>query len=40
MVREAAHASGSGFFAILEGGYNHGVLGENVMALLEGMEEG
>ena len=37
MVREAAGENGGGCFAILEGGYNHGVLGQNVLALLEGM---
>lgn len=38
MVREASRKNGGGCFAILEGGYNHGVLGGNVMALIEGME--
>jgi len=37
MVREAARKSGGGCFAILEGGYNHHVLGHNTMALIEGM---
>lgn len=37
MVLEAAGRSGGGCFAILEGGYNHSVLGHNVMALLEGL---
>lgn len=37
MVREAARRSGGGCFGILEGGYNHHVLGHNVMALIEGM---
>jgi acetoin utilization deacetylase AcuC-like enzyme len=36
-VLEAARRSGGGCFAILEGGYNHSVLGHNAMALLEGM---
>ena len=40
MVREASKNNRGGCFAILEGGYNHGVLGRNVMALIEGMEEG
>lgn len=40
MVREASRNNGGGCFAILEGGYNHGVLGGNVMALIKGMEEG
>jgi acetoin utilization deacetylase AcuC-like enzyme len=35
-VLEAAVRSGGGCFAILEGGYNHSVLGHNAMALLEG----
>lgn len=38
MVREASEKSGGGCFAILEGGYNHRVLGQNAMALIEGME--
>jgi len=38
MVKEAARSNGGGYFAILEGGYNHQVLGRNVMALIEGME--
>jgi acetoin utilization deacetylase AcuC-like enzyme len=36
-VRSAADRSGGGCFAILEGGYNHEVLGENVLALVQGM---
>jgi acetoin utilization deacetylase AcuC-like enzyme len=40
MVRRAAREHGGGCFGILEGGYNHGVLGQNVLAFLEGMEEG
>jgi acetoin utilization deacetylase AcuC-like enzyme len=38
MVRKAAERAGGGCFAILEGGYNHQVLGANVLALIEGME--
>jgi acetoin utilization deacetylase AcuC-like enzyme len=38
MVRETAQRNNGGFFAILEGGYNHDVLGKNVRALLMGME--
>ncbi len=38
MVRSAAQRIGGGFFAILEGGYNHQVLGENALALIRGME--
>jgi acetoin utilization deacetylase AcuC-like enzyme len=36
-VRSAADRNGGGCFAILEGGYNHEVLGENVLALIQGM---
>ena len=38
LVRDAAQKNKGGYFAILEGGYNHQVLGQNVMALIEGME--
>ncbi|HOK07604.1 MAG TPA: histone deacetylase family protein [Syntrophales bacterium] len=38
MVREAARKNKGGYFGILEGGYNHRVLGRNVMAFLEGLE--
>ena len=37
MVRAAARHCGGGCFGILEGGYNHQVLGKNVKALIEGM---
>ena len=37
MARDAALSYGGGYFAILEGGYNHQVLGDNVMALIRGM---
>jgi len=37
MAREAAHSHGGGCFGILEGGYNHSVLGKNCRALLEGL---
>ena len=37
MVKEAAKRTGAGYFGILEGGYNHYVLGDNVLAFLEGM---
>lgn len=37
MVREAVQRCGGGCFAILEGGYNHNVLGHNVMALIRGL---
>ncbi len=39
LVREAAGRSGGGCFAILEGGYNHQVLGRNVLALMQGMAD-
>jgi acetoin utilization deacetylase AcuC-like enzyme len=37
LVCQAARACNAGCFAILEGGYNHDVLGQNVAALMEGM---
>jgi acetoin utilization deacetylase AcuC-like enzyme len=37
MVREAAQKNKGGCFGILEGGYNHGVLGKNVKAFIDGM---
>ncbi|MGM0402376.1 MAG: histone deacetylase family protein [Thermodesulfobacteriota bacterium] len=37
MVSQAASASNSGYFALLEGGYNHKVLGSNAAALINGM---
>ncbi|MCE5262807.1 MAG: histone deacetylase family protein [Deltaproteobacteria bacterium] len=40
LVRRAAIRSKGGCFAILEGGYNHRVLGENVLAFVEGMDAG
>jgi acetoin utilization deacetylase AcuC-like enzyme len=39
MVRQAALRRGGGCFAILEGGYNHRVIGQNALALIEGMDE-
>jgi len=36
-VRRAAERNNGGYFAILEGGYNHDVLGQNVLALMQGM---
>ncbi len=38
MVKESAKRSGGRYFAILEGGYNHRVLGKNALALIEGMK--
>jgi len=40
LVRAAAQRSGGGCFAILEGGYNHDVLGHNVVALIKGLSSG
>jgi len=37
MVRETCEKKRCGYFAILEGSYNHQVLGYNVQALLQGM---
>ncbi len=39
LVKAAASRSGGGCFGILEGGYNHQVLGQNVMALIEGLSD-
>ncbi len=38
-VRAAAKRCHGGCFAILEGGYNHDVLGQNVLALIKGMSD-
>jgi acetoin utilization deacetylase AcuC-like enzyme len=38
LVREAARRNNGGCFGILEGGYNHAVLGKNVLAFIQGME--
>ena len=37
MTKEISVQSGGGCFAILEGGYNHRVLGQNVSALMKGL---
>ena len=37
LVREAAQRNHGGCFGILEGGYNHSVLGRNVLAFVEGL---
>jgi len=39
LVAEAARRCSAGYFAILEGGYNHTVLGKNVAALLKGFSQ-
>lgn len=38
MVVQSARKSGGGCFAILEGGYNHDVIGLNASALIEGFD--
>jgi acetoin utilization deacetylase AcuC-like enzyme len=39
LVRETARRNNGGCFGVLEGGYNHNVLGKNVLAFIEGLEE-
>ena len=39
LVRETARRNSGGCFGILEGGYNNVVLGKNVLAFIEGLEE-
>lgn len=39
MVKRVAQKTGGGFFAILEGGYNHNVIGRNALSLIQGMSE-
>jgi acetoin utilization deacetylase AcuC-like enzyme len=38
LVRKTAERNKGGCFGILEGGYNHGVLGKNVLAFIEGLK--
>jgi acetoin utilization deacetylase AcuC-like enzyme len=38
LVRETALHNQGGCFGILEGGYNHAVLGKNVLAFIEGLK--
>ena len=38
LVRDAARRNNGGCFGILEGGYNHSVLGKNVLAFIEWLE--
>lgn len=40
LVRRAAKRHKGGCFALLEGGYNHRVLGQNALSLIEGLSEG
>ncbi len=37
LARQTTLKNRAGYFAVMEGGYNHQVLGRNVMALIEGM---
>lgn len=37
LVSQAARSCAAGYFGILEGGYNHQVLGHNVAALIDGL---
>ena len=39
LMRETAYRNKGGCFGILEGGYNHSVLGKNVLAFINGLEE-
>jgi acetoin utilization deacetylase AcuC-like enzyme len=39
MVKKASKKHEAGCFAVMEGGYNHEVLGQNVMAFIHGMKE-
>ena len=39
LVKDASARCKGGCFGILEGGYNHSVLGDNVKALLQGLSE-
>ncbi len=38
LVRETARRNGGGCYGILEGGYNHNVLGSNVLAFIRGLD--
>lgn len=40
LVRQASIRNNGGCFAILEGGYNHSVIGNNALALIQGMAIG
>ena len=37
-VRKAARRNGGGCYGLLEGGYNHNVLGKNVLSFLQGLK--
>jgi len=39
LMRETARRNHGGCFGILEGGYNHSVLGKNVLAFIEGLRQ-
>ncbi|MBW1989909.1 MAG: histone deacetylase family protein [Deltaproteobacteria bacterium] len=40
MAAAAAKKRGAGCFGVLEGGYNHAMLGQNALAFVKGMQEG
>ena len=40
LVYQAARGCNAGVFALLEGGYNHSVLGQNAAALMQGLDGG
>ncbi len=40
LASQAAASCGGGCFAILEGGYNHNVLGKNVASMINGLSDG
>jgi acetoin utilization deacetylase AcuC-like enzyme len=40
IVRNASRKNNAGCFAVMEGGYNQEVLGQNVMEFIQGMKEG
>jgi len=39
LVKEACRKKRAGYFAALEGGYNHDVLGQSVLALIKGLRD-
>ena len=39
LVKEACRKKRAGYFAVLEGGYNHDVLGHSVLALIKGLRD-
>lgn len=39
LMKQTAKRNEGGCFGILEGGYNHDVLGKNVLAFIKGLKE-